>query len=95
MTRPTFSRLVVAGALATLLTLAGSAPAQAADLANPRHVLDWLGHLWDTGLSALWSSTGAAPPDSTTAPGGPGSGIDPSSSTTPGDQGPGIDPNGG
>ena len=95
MIRPTLSRLVVAGALAALLTLAGPAPAQAADLANPRHVLDWLGQLWDTGLSALWSWTQTAPPEGTTAPGGPGSGIEPSSSTEPGEHGPGIDPNGG
>ena len=93
MTRRTLSRLVVAGALATLLTLAG--PAQAADLANPRHVLDWLGHFWDTGISALWSWTQTAPPEGTTAPGGPGSGSEPSSSTGPGDEGWGIDPNGG
>lgn len=94
MTRRTLSRLVVAGALAALLTLAGPASAQAADLANPRQVLSWLGRLWDTGISALWSSTEIAP-TGPTAPGGPGSGIEPSNSTGPGDQGPGIDPNGG
>jgi hypothetical protein len=103
MSRHRVSRLVLAVIFVTLLALAGPARAEAADLASPRPVWDWLASLWEDGISTLWTRGESAGDKA-------GPGFDPnglplqgSSASSPaptagitieGDAGPGFDPNG-
>ena len=107
MSRRVISRLVLAGVIATLLAFAHPVRAEAAELASPRLLWDWLAGLWETGISALEAgsqpaidkdgpgvaSTGVASTGTTTQ-GGSTSSTPPPTGSSQGDAGPGIDPNG-
>ena len=89
MNRQKLSRRIAAGILAALLVLPGAAWAQPTDTRGPASLLEWLAHLWQSGVSILWSADEAPADDD------PGS--TPASETPPpgeGDQGGGFDPNG-
>lgn len=106
----TFRRYLVAGALATILTLAGAVPANARDLGGAGHAWTWLQDAWTQGVAALWAWPGREAPSPARASGlvpieaKQGLGLDPNGSpqansassgcTTCGDQGLGLDPNG-
>lgn len=83
MSRRTVQRILAAGALALVLTLAGAPPAHARQLAGPGNLWQRLAQIWQGGLSLLrpW----------TAAPGDPaGSGLQEITEK----EGLGIDPNG-
>lgn len=78
MSQKNARRLITAGALAMLLAANGSAWAGTGETGRAHGIWQWFAHVWQTGLSALWSGGSAPSPlDGTT-----------------GDQGPGVDPNG-
>ena len=62
MSRRNLPRLMLVAILASLLTLAGPAQAQAAELPHPEKIRLWLVSLWETGVSTLlpWYKTGHA-----------------------------------
>ena len=83
------SQLVVAGLLATVLGVPGSARAEGAREARSIGAWEWLAGLWDEGISVLWAGSEKPPePEPGIVPGEGGAGSET-------DQGHGIDPNGG
>lgn len=81
----TFRRYLIAGALASILTLAGAVPANARDLGTAGHAWAWLQDVWTQGFSTLWAWPVRKAPSPARA-----SGLVP----IVGKEGPGLDPNG-
>lgn len=102
MFRRVISRLVLVGVIASLLGLAQPVRAEAADLATPRVLWEWLASLWEGGAStpgtgsqvAIDKEGASLGPTGTTTQGGSTSSTPPPTGSTQGDQGPGFDPNG-
>jgi len=104
----TFRRYLIAGALATFLTLAGAVPANARDHGTAGQAWAWLQDVWTQGFSALWGGpVRKAPPTRASGlvpitakqglgldPNGSPQGSSASSGCTTCDQGLGLDPNG-
>jgi hypothetical protein len=57
MSQKNVRRLITAGALAMLLAANGSAWAGTRDAGRAHGVWQWFAHIWQTGLSALWTGS--------------------------------------